>query len=175
MRTVIFTLLCALMLLAADPVHRAPGFSLPDLRAEQHDLADYRGKVVLLEFMQSTCPHCAAFTEVLNKVQQKYGAKVGILAVANPPDNQNTVAAYISGHQITYPILFDCGQVAYSYLRVVQFDLPQVFLIDAKGMVQHHYEYGPMTRDIFEGDGLSTEIDRLLAATATPRNASQKK
>ena len=97
------------------------------------------------------------------------------VVIAADSVDKRSAEVYISGHQITYPILFDCGQVAYSYLRVVQFDLPQVFLIDAKGMVQHHYEYGPMTRDIFEGDGLSTEIDRLLAATATPRNASQKK
>ena len=52
-------------LFAADFSRRAPGFSLPDVNTEQHDLADYRGKVVILEFMQTTCPHCAAFTEVL--------------------------------------------------------------------------------------------------------------
>src|SRR4051794_5518625 len=105
MRILISTLLCAMALCAAEPVRRAPGFSLPDGKAEQHDLADYRGKVVLLEFMQTTCPHCAAFTSVLDKVQKKYGDKVVILAVSVPPDNQNTVAAYISGHKITYPIL----------------------------------------------------------------------
>ena len=56
MRTVLSTLLCAMALFAAEPPLRAPGFSLPDLKADQHDLADYRGKVVILEFMQTTCP-----------------------------------------------------------------------------------------------------------------------
>jgi peroxiredoxin len=156
-------------LLAAETPRRAPGFSLPNLKAEQHDLADYRGKVVILEFMQTTCPHCATFIDVLDKVQQKFGSKVAILAVVNPPDNQQAVAAYITGHKIAYPILFDCGQVAYSYVRAVQFDLPQVYVIDANGMIQRHYEYSALTRDIFEGNGLVSELDRLLAGAASPK------
>ncbi|HEV3199689.1 MAG TPA: TlpA disulfide reductase family protein [Bryobacteraceae bacterium] len=169
MRTILSTLLCAMALLAAETPRRAPGFSLPNLKAEQHDLADYRGKVVILEFMQTTCPHCATFIDVLDKVQQKFGSKVAILAVVNPPDNQQAVAAYITGHKIAYPILFDCGQVAYSYVRAVQFDLPQVYVIDANGMIQRHYEYSALTRDIFEGNGLVSELDRLLAGAASPK------
>jgi peroxiredoxin len=169
MRTILSTLLCATALLAAEPPRRAPGFSLPNLKAEQHDLADYRGKVVILEFMQTTCPHCAAFVDVLDKVTQKFGNKVAILAVVNPPDNQQAVAAYITGHKISYPILFDCGQVAYSYLRAVQFDLPQVYVIDATGMIQRHYEYSALTQDIFEGNALIPELDRMLAGAASPK------
>ena len=162
MRTILLTLVCAMSLLAADLPRRAPGFSLPDLKGVQHDLADYHGKVVLLEFMQTTCPHCASFVEILDKVKQRFGPKLEILAISNPPDDQKKVEGYIAGHNITYPILFDCGQVAYSYLRVVQFDLPQVYLIDASGMIQRHYEYGPMSRDIFEGNGLMPEVERLV-------------
>jgi thiol-disulfide isomerase/thioredoxin len=119
--------------------------------------------------MQTTCPHCAAFVEVLDKVQQKFGNQVAILAVVNPPDNQQAVAAYLTGHKISYPILFDCGQVAYSYLRAVQFDLPQVYVIDATGMIQRHYEYSALTQDIFEGNALIPELDRMLAGAASPK------
>jgi peroxiredoxin len=166
MRILFAVLLSAVALTAADPLRRAPGFSLPDMSTQQHDLADFRGKVVILEFMQTTCPHCAAFTEVLARVQQKFGDKVGILAIVNPPDDNKKVAAYINGHKITYPVMFDCGQVAYSYLRTVQFDLPQVYLIDGNGMIQRHYEYGAMTRDIFEGNGLLTEIGKFTGGVA---------
>ncbi|HLK64933.1 MAG TPA: TlpA disulfide reductase family protein [Bryobacteraceae bacterium] len=169
MRTICFLLLCAMTLLAADPPRRAPGFSLPDLKGVQHDLADYRGKVVVLEFMQTTCPHCAAFTDVLEKVKLKFGSKVEILAIANPPDNQNTMAAFVSGHKVTYPMVYDMGQVAYSYLRVVQFDLPQVYVIDTNGMIQRHFEYGPMSRDIFEGNGLLNEVERVISISAAAR------
>ena len=166
MRTIIATLLCSLALLAADPLRRAPGFSLPDLMTKQHDLADFRGKVVVLEFMQTTCPHCVAFTAALDKVRQKYGDKVAIVAIVNPPDDQGKVAAFTVDHKIGYPILFDCGQVAYSYLLSVQFEPPQVFLINGDGMIQNHFEYGATTRDIFEGNGLVPEIERLFAPAA---------
>jgi len=161
---------------AADLPRRAPGFALPDSKMQVHDLYDYRGKIVVLELLQTTCPHCAAFAEVLDKVEQKYGSRVQILAVANSgQDNQDTVAKYIAGHKIKYPVLFDSGQMAYSYVLNPRFDLPQVFLIDAKGAIQRHYEYGPMTRDVFEGNGLANEIDRLVAAGAGAPPANSKK
>ena len=157
--------LAALSLHAVEPGQRAPGFALPNAKLEVFDLYDYRGKIVLLELMQTTCPHCAAFAQVLHKVQDQYGGKVQILAVANSSqDNADTVAQYIAGHQITYPVVFDSGQMAYSYTRAPRFDLPQLYVIDAKGMVQRHYEYGPMSRDIFEGDALLKELDRMLGA-----------
>jgi peroxiredoxin len=164
MRFTLAVLLCALGLTAADLPRRAPGFALVDSKFRVYDLADYRGKPVILEFMQTTCPHCAEFTAALDRVQQKYGERVSIIAIANPPDDQTKVAQFTAGHKITYPILFDCGQVAYSYLLKQRFDLPEVFLIDANGIIQRQFEWGPLTRDIFQGNGLIGEIDRLLAA-----------
>jgi thiol-disulfide isomerase/thioredoxin len=149
-------------LFAADASRRAPGFSLPDVQTEQHDLADYRGKVVILEFMQTTCPHCAAFTEVLSQVQQKYGDRVAIISVVNPPDDQPRVRPYIAAHRITWPVVFDCGQVAYSYLRAPSFDIPHVFLIDTNGEIREDFGYTPATRDIFEGKGIFSHLDALL-------------
>jgi peroxiredoxin len=149
-------------LFAADFSRRAPGFSLPDVKTEQHDLADYRGKVVILEFMQTTCPHCAAFTEILAQVQQKYGDRVAILSVVNPPDDQPKVRPFIAAHKITWPVVFDCGQVAYSYLRSPSFDIPHVYLIDANGGIREDFGYTPATRDIFEGKGIFSHLDALL-------------
>jgi peroxiredoxin len=175
MRLPVSILLCAASVLAADLPRRAPGFALPDSQMKVFDLYDYRGKVVILELMWTACPHCASFASVLDKAYQKYGDKVQILAVVNSrQDNQDTIAKYAAGHKIAYPILFDAGQMAYSYMLVGLFDLPQVFLIDGSGMLRQHYEYGPMTRDIFEGNGLLAEVDRLLAASGSPPNSKKK-
>src|SRR4051794_32852645 len=93
-------------LFAAEPGQRAPGFALADTKGDVVDLADFRGKPVIVEFMQTTCPHCATFASILDKVQAKFGDKVAIVSIANPPDNPNTVARFIAGHNIKYPILF---------------------------------------------------------------------
>ena len=176
MRTILAVLLCtAAVLAAADNAgRRAPGFALPDSKMQFFDLADYRGKIVLLDFMQTTCAHCAAFADVLERVQQKYGDKVAILAVVNSAaDNQSTVAQYISGHHVTYPVLFDAGQMAYSYLLRMRFDTPHAFLIDASGTIRNDWDYSLLTRDIFEGNGLMAEIDSLLAAKAAPQKTKK--
>lgn len=176
MRTIPTVLLCTAALFAAgdNSGRRAPGFALPDAKMQVYDLADYRGKIVVLELMQTTCGHCAAFADVLERVQQKYGDKVAILAVVNSRgDDQNAVAKYIAGHRITYPVLFDAGQMAYSYVRSMSFDTPHVFLIDARGTIENDWGYSLITHDIFEGNGLMSEIDSLLAGQAAPRKTKK--
>ncbi len=64
-------------------------------------------------------------------------------------------------------MLFDCGQVAVSYLKATpqnpKVNVPHLFLIDGQGMIRNDFAYGFDTKNIFEGDGLDAEIDRLLA------------
>jgi peroxiredoxin len=174
MRTILAVLVCAAALFAGENSgRRAPGFALPDSKMQVFDLADYRGKIVLLEFMQTTCEHCVTFADTLQRVQRKYGDKVAILAVVNSAaDNQNTVSRYISGHGITYPVLFDAGQMAYSYLLKMRFDTPSVFLIDAGGTIRNDWVYNLLTRDIFDGNGLMSEIDSLLSGKAAAQKAN---
>ena len=166
MRKLLITLLCAGALLGADADRRAPGFSLVDSKGAEHDLADYRGKLVLLVFFQTTCPHCAGFAELLQQTQEKYGSRVAVLAVAIYPDDPGKVADFIAGHRIKYPILLDIGQVAYSYVLTQTLAFPHLYMIDGAGTIRRDYLYGPLTREIFEGDQLAAEITRLLPAGA---------
>ncbi|HWC97184.1 MAG TPA: TlpA disulfide reductase family protein [Candidatus Sulfopaludibacter sp.] len=143
---------------------RAPGFALPDSKMQVYDLADYRGKIVILEFMQTTCAHCAAFTGVLQQVEQKYGNKVQILSVVKAPeDDSRKVQDFAATHRITYPILFDAGQMAFSYVRSGNLAFPHVYVIDANGDIRSDYVYNQTNRDIFEGKALFTELDRMVA------------
>ncbi len=166
-------LLCLLgstaLLLASGELsgRRAPGFSLPDLHLQQRDPQDYRGKVLILDIIQTTCPHCGRFSEVLEQVKSKYGDKIVVLSIVNPPDTQATVATFIAKHNITTPVLFDCGQVSLSYLKATPqnptINVPHVFVIDGGGKIRNDFEYAFDTHNIFEGDGLNAEIDKLLA------------
>ena len=64
---------------------RAPGFTLPDTSYRYHDLADYRGKLVLLDLMKTTCPTCQKLAQTLEKAKAKYGDKIAVLSVVTPP------------------------------------------------------------------------------------------
>jgi peroxiredoxin len=166
MRKLLITLLCAGALFAADVNRRAPGFSLVDSKGAEHDLADYRGKLVLLVFMQTTCPHCAGFAELLQQTQEKYGSRIAVLGVAIYPDDPGKVADFIAGHGIKYPMLLDIGQVAYSYVLTQTLAFPHLYMIDGGGIIRRDYLYGPLTREVFEGDQLAAEISRMLPAGA---------
>jgi peroxiredoxin len=177
MKKIALALLCGIALSAAGPLRRAPGFCLIDTSGKWQDLADYRGKIVLVEFMQTGCAHCIGFSSVLNNLKMKYGDKVAILSVANPPDTPQTMMQFAAGHKLAYPLLFDQGQVAVSYVRSASIDLPAVYLIDPSGMIRNSWQNGVLTKDIFEGTGLEREIDRLLASTsaAAPGKAASAK
>jgi peroxiredoxin len=152
---------------------RAPGFALPESATRMHDTQDYRGKVLLIDFMQVSCDHCAKFSAILEQAKAKYGDKIAVLSVVNPPSDPKGVADFIAKNNIKTPILFDCGQVAYSYLRPTgtQITIPHVFLIDGDGMIRNDFAYSPATTKIFEGQGLFPEIDKLLTGrpAASPK------
>lgn len=85
---------------------RAPSFSLPDSKLAQHDILDYRGKWLLVEFMQTTCPHCRTLNIMLEDLRAKLPGKVETLAIVEPPDNTNTVGKYLADEQIQHSDCF---------------------------------------------------------------------
>jgi thiol-disulfide isomerase/thioredoxin len=146
---------------------RAPGFALPSPDYSRfYDLQDYRGKVVLIDIMSTTCPNCLLLSTTLEKVKQKYGDKVEVLSVVLPPDNQDTVAKYKSTNHISVPIVCDQGQMTISYMQakpgMSHIDVPHLFLIDKQGMIRNDFPYSPKDKSVFEGPGLYPEIDKLL-------------
>jgi len=160
-------LACALFASGELSNRRAPGFALPDPDYEHfYDLQDYRGKVLLIEIMSTTCPHCLLLSSTLEKVKEKYGDKVNILSVVLPPDNQATVAKYRTVNKITVPIVCDQGQMTISYMNarpgMGHIDVPHLFIIDQHGMIRNDFSDKEDARAIFEGPGLNAEIDKLL-------------
>ncbi|HEX3743076.1 MAG TPA: TlpA disulfide reductase family protein [Bryobacteraceae bacterium] len=158
----LLTILVCVAAFATAAERRAPGFDLMDSKGAWHDLADYRGKPVLLAMIQTTCPHCAAFADNLERAQERYGDKIGVVAVVVPPDTFDKAKDFVAGHRITYPILFDMGQVCMSYVRSTKLEFPRLYVIDRNGMIYSDNEFSPLTAPLFEGSGLNPMIDRLL-------------
>jgi len=175
MRLGLLLLFCVLPLGAQSLSNRrAPGFSLPDSTATQHDLQDYRGKWLLLDFMKTDCPHCMALSHTLEGVKAQFGSKVAILSiVVAPPENTNTVARYVASQKVTTPIIFDQGQVAASYFKLTpanpSYDTPHLFVISPAGTIVKDWADNPATTDILEKGGLVRELQTLMSASAAPQ------
>ena len=165
-------LLTSVCLMNAQTPRRAPGFSLPDLKLQQHDLMDYRGQVVFIDFIQTSCPACRQLSTALEEVKAKFGDKVAIVTVVNPPDNQTTVARYIGAYNVTSPILFDCGQVTASYVKILPDNpvvhFPQLFVVDREGMIraQAGADGNPVE---MESKALIAQVEQLLQSTPKPK------
>ena len=67
--------------------------------------------MILLEFFETLCPHCRAFTAILKQVETRYANRVNIVAVVNPPDLPANVSAFIR-YPVDYPVLLHAHRVA---------------------------------------------------------------
>ena len=155
---------------------RAPGFALPDSNINYHDLADYRGKIVLLDLIKTSCPVCNSSHKIMESVRQKYPDKVTILSVVPASeDNAGTVRQFVGVNSVKTPVLFDCGQMMASYLKLTpqksNIGLPHLFLIDASGVIRNDWEYvGGGTSSVFEAlPPLLKEVEALLNAGAAAK------
>jgi thiol-disulfide isomerase/thioredoxin len=68
-------------------------------------LSQYAGKVVVLAFISTTCPHCQHTTQVLSGLQNEYGPRgVQFLAAAFNPDAALLVPGFIAQFKPTFPL-----------------------------------------------------------------------
>ena len=103
----------------------APSFTLTDTDGKTHSLSDYAGKIVVLQWFNSTCPYVVKHygdTKTFNNLYTNYKEKdVVVLAVnSNAPGKQGSGkdqnAKVKKDWAIEYPILLDeSGEVGKAY------------------------------------------------------------
>ena len=139
---------------------RAPGFSLPDTHFQQHDPQDYKGKVLVVDFMQTQCSICMHLADTLVQVKSKYGDKIAVLSIMTLPDTFDTAERFARDHKISWPMLFDSGQVMMSYLKATPANptvhFPHLFIVDGNGTIRYDFE------GVEDSAEISAEIDKLL-------------
>jgi peroxiredoxin len=142
---------------------RAPSFSLPDSMLRQHDILDYRGTWLLVDFTETSPARCKELSIKLEAVKKKYGVKVNVLSIVlAPPETQATVAKLVAETKMTTPVLFDSSQVAIAYFKATpqnpSFDSPHVFAISPSGMIVKDW-----TQPATQGPSFLAELDQLIA------------
>ncbi len=120
---------------AAQKGFLAPDFTLQTLEGEEIELAELRGKVLLVNFWATWCPPCRREMPAFQRVYEDYRDRgFVILAVnATTQDHINGIDPFRQELGLSFPILLDKkGEINRLYqVRA----LPTSFFIDKKGII----------------------------------------
>ncbi|MGH8377899.1 MAG: TlpA disulfide reductase family protein [Gammaproteobacteria bacterium] len=123
---------------AALSANRALALSLDDLSGNPHSLADWHGKVLLVNFWATWCPPCREEVPLLVKLQAKYAARgLQVVGIATDEQSEQDVRAFVKKMVVNYPILMSDNQSAQiiSALGGTFIGLPVSILLDPDGKV----------------------------------------
>jgi thiol-disulfide isomerase/thioredoxin len=112
----------------------APVFSFIDLEGKKHELKDYRGSVVLLDFWSSGCGACVAAAPGLVRIYQKY-SKMGFEIIGiHYGETDEELREFISEKNMCWPQTSEQeGGPIHRIYRVVGH--PSYYLIDKDGTI----------------------------------------
>jgi cytochrome c biogenesis protein CcmG, thiol:disulfide interchange protein DsbE len=137
----------------------APVKALPRLGAPgSASLADYRGKVVVLNVWASWCPPCRDEVPLLQRTQERIAARGGTVLGIDTQDQSSDALAFLKQHKATFPSLRDRDRSYGHELGVTGY--PETFVIDRRGRV------AAVRRFPVDQRWLDQQLPRLLAEKA---------
>lgn len=174
----VFSLAALVAAAAAELPRKCPDLTLHMADGKNVPLSQFKGKVVALAFISTTCPHCQNYTQALSAIQKDYAAKgVQILAAAFNDGAQSLLPAFIQQFKPAFPVAWEDRVSTLSFMQISilnQGYVPKVVFIDRAGVIQKQ----------FEGqDGFFTEadkntrmaLDEMLKAPVAQSKAAVKK
>jgi cytochrome c biogenesis protein CcmG, thiol:disulfide interchange protein DsbE len=131
--------------LARGERERAPALELPKLGGGGNgSLADYRGKVVVLNFWASWCEPCKAESPLLQRWHRRMVRSGGTVLGVDMLDLTTRAEEFIDEYGLTYPMLKDREGEGMELFGVIAY--PETFVIDRAGRIAAA-ERGPVDEE----------------------------
>jgi cytochrome c biogenesis protein CcmG, thiol:disulfide interchange protein DsbE len=111
----------------------APMFDTLDIQGKPQRLADYKGKVVLVNIWATWCQPCRNEMPQLDKLYQSRKAS-GFVVLGISDETIEKQQAFLSQVPVTYPLLTTTPGVPAFYREIAKY--PAIFLIDREGRLQ---------------------------------------
>lgn len=138
----------AVGLLPEERAMVAPPFIMEDISGKQHNLADYKGKVIILDFWDTWCPPCKkeipGFIELYDKYENK---GLTIIGAAFGRHGKEAVVDFAKEYNINYVTTLANPQIANAYGPISS--IPTTYIIDREGRVRGMH-IGYVKKETFE-------------------------
>ncbi len=140
---------------------RAPEFALKDANGKVVHLADYKGKVVLLDFWATWCGPCVIEIPWFTEFQRRYKDRgFEVVGVSMDEDGWKAITPFVTQKKVNYRILLGDDKTGDQYGGLEA--LPTTFVIDRDGRIAAVH-VGLAGKKDFED-----AIETLLQAPARP-------
>jgi thiol-disulfide isomerase/thioredoxin len=112
----------------------APELSLTSLDGSPASLADYRGKVVLVNLWATWCPPCKEEMPALETFYRKHAGDGFTIVAINDGDPTADVVQFVKDYGLTFPVWLDPTYIA-TEKAFKTLNLPSSFVIDRDGQI----------------------------------------
>ena len=113
----------------------APALTLKDLNGEIHDLKDYRGQVVLVQFWATYCGPCRKEMPSMNKMMKKMGDTPFKILAVDMGESEAEVKTFVNEVKPEFTILMDEEGKSIEEWRI--FAAPSNFIIGPDGKIKY--------------------------------------
>ncbi len=161
----------AYLWLSPSGLKHSPDISMTTIKGEELNLAEYRGRPVLVTFWATTCPGCIKEMPHLSELYEELGPRgLEIIGVAMAYDPPNQVLAMAEARQLPYRITLDIDSQAARAFGDVRLT-PSSFLIAPDGRIVFH-KIGEMDIHKLRNDIIAMLEQAPAAAVQQPLPAS---
>ena len=167
----------ALTLSGAVMPRKATEFAIQMPDGPEVLLSNFRGKVVVMAMMYTTCPHCQHTAQVLSKVNTEYAGKgVQVLGVTFDNGAAARVQQFNKMFGVNFPTGYSTEAVVRPFIQLAPnepYFVPMLVFIDKAGMVRSQY-IGDETFLANQDVNIRAEIDKLLKGGAGAHRKAPK-
>lgn len=121
-------------------------FTLTPPAGKKLQFSEYKGNVLLCQFLYTTCLHCAATAAMFSKLEKEFkpqGLRVVGIAFNDEAKAPEVIASFVAKNGVSFPVGLATRQQVLGYLQISEmtpFSVPQIVVIDRKGMIQAQSE-----------------------------------